>query len=147
MLLVEQQKYEQFKLCKNTTKHTAFTAPQLAVSWSLPYHELRYSQTPSAETISNGLQQKYVMTSYYQKFHMVHATVTLTTANIWSIFAKLLNYEAFTYWLLLKVLSPTQHNTRHFRYSPSQSFGMEKTKPNTTGAHIHQSKHMHNNTK
>jgi len=41
------------------------------------------------------------------------------------------------YWLL--VLRPTQHKIGHFSMT-----GMEKTNPNTTKAHIHQSKEMYN---
>jgi len=42
-----------------------------------------------------------------------------------------------------------QHKIGHFRVFPKPIswLGMEKTKPNTTKTHIHQSKEMYNNTK
>jgi len=55
------------------------------------------------------------------------------------------------HWLidLVQVLRHTQHKICHFGDVPQAnllaSYG--KTKPNTTKAHIHQSKEMHNNTK
>ena len=52
------------------------------------------------------------------------------------------------YWLLVKVLRPTQHKIGHFRDAAQASLlaWYGKTKPNTTKAHIHQSKEMYYNT-
>jgi len=54
----------------------------------------------------------------------------------------------------VKVLSPIRQKIGHFGdvpqanlLVPSQSLGYGKTKPNTTKAHIHQSKEMYYNTK
>jgi len=46
----------------------------------------------------------------------------------------------------VKVLHPTRHNTGHFGDVPQANLlaWCGKTKPNTTKAHIHQSKEMHN---
>jgi len=46
------------------------------------------------------------------------------------------------YWLLAKVLRPTQHNIGHFGDVPHANLldWYRKTKPNTTKAHIYQSK-------
>jgi len=55
------------------------------------------------------------------------------------------------HWLIdwVKVLHPTQHKICHFGDVPQAnllaSYG--KTKPNTTKAHIHQSKELYNNKK
>jgi len=60
-------------------------------------------------------------------------------------FSLLTNYELIDWD---KVLRPTRHKIGHFRDVPQAnllaSYG--KTKPNTTKAHIHQSKEMFYNT-
>jgi len=52
-------------------------------------------------------------------------------------------------YLLVKVLHPNRHKIGHFGDVPQAKllawYG-KKTKPNTTKAHIHQSKEMYNNT-
>jgi len=57
--------------------------------------------------------------------------------------------DCYYYWLLVKVLRPTQRKIGHFgdvlQANLLASYG--KTKPNTTIAHIHQSKEMYCNTK
>ena len=53
-------------------------------------------------------------------------------------------------WLTwVKVLRPTRHKIGHFRdvFQANLLAWYGKTKPNTTKAHIHQSKRMYNNTK
>jgi len=62
------------------------------------------------------------------------------------------NMVAKTSWLInwVVVLRLTQHKIGHFgNVSSSQSLGLvwKKTKPNTTKAHIHQSKEMYYNRK
>jgi len=53
--------------------------------------------------------------------------------------------------ILVKVLRPTRHKIGHFGDVPDPKpiswLGMEKTKPNTAKACIHQSKEMHYNMK
>ena len=53
------------------------------------------------------------------------------------------------YWLLVKVLHPTQHTTGHFGEIPQANLlaWYGKTTPNITKAHIHQLKEMYYNTK
>ena len=68
----------------------------------------------------------------------------------WSAYstAAISHINWLTDWVV--VLRPTRHKTGHFRDdSPSKisSLGIEKTKPNTTKAHIHQSKEMYYKTK
>ena len=52
------------------------------------------------------------------------------------------NNNASTYWLLDKVLRPTQHKTGHFGDVPQANLlaWYGKAKPNTTKAHSDQSK-------
>jgi len=47
----------------------------------------------------------------------------------------------------LRFLRPTRHKTGHFGDVPQANLWYGKTKPNTTKAHIRQSKEMYYNTK
>ena len=56
--------------------------------------------------------------------------------------------STISHWLLVKILRPTRHKIGHFGHVPQANLWAwyGKTKPNTTKAHIHQSKEMYNNT-
>jgi len=82
-----------------------------------------------------------------------HKTLSLTKLSDLhfdtAIITSAIHYLERLNWLLVKVLPLTWHKMGHSRNIPYAKLlaWYGKTKPNTTKAHIHQSKEMYYNTK